>query len=127
MDGRAGAGAAAAAAGWTGAWTGAGAGAAGAGGGVSARTGAGAGVDGAGVDGAGADGADGADVFTAVWAPFPLPFPLAAPRSSAGNDSLMVRTTGGSMVDDADRTNSPLSLRYVKSVLLSTPSSLASS
>ena len=124
MDGRAGAGAAAAAAGWTGAWTGAGAGAAGAGGGVSARTGAGAGVDGAGADGAGADGAA---VFTAVWAPFPLPFPLAAPRSSAGNDSLMVRTTGGSMVDDADRTNSPLSLRYVKSVLLSTPSSLASS
>ncbi len=124
MDGRAGAGAAAAAAGWTGAWTGAGAGAAGAGGGVSARTGAGAGVDGAGADGAGADGAA---VFTAVWAPFPLPFPLAAPRSSAGNDSLMVRTTGGSMVEDADRTNSPLSLRYVKSVLLSTPSSLASS
>ena len=126
MDGRAGAGAAAAAAGWTGAWTGAGAGAgaAGAGGGVSARTGTGAGVDGAGVEGAGADGAA---VFTAVWAPLPLPFPLAAPRSSGGNDSLMVRTTGGSMVDDADRTNSPLSLRYVKSVLLSTPSSLASS
>jgi hypothetical protein len=39
----------------------------------------------------------------------------------------MERTTGGSMVDDADRTNSPLSLRYVRSVLLSTPSSLASS
>ena len=106
---------------------GAGAGAAGAGGRGSARTGAGAGADGAGADGAGPTAPTGAAVFAAVWAPFPLPFPLAAPRSSAGNDSLMVRTTGGSMVDDADRTNSPLSLRYVRSVLLSTPSSLASS
>lgn len=32
-------------------------------------------------------------------------------RSSAGKVSLMVRTTGGSMVDDADRTNSPFSFR----------------
>jgi hypothetical protein len=55
------------------------------------------------------DGA--AAVLADAEAPLPFPWPFAAPRSSAGNDSLMVRTTGGSMVDDADRTNSPLSLR----------------
>ena len=55
----------------------------------------GRGVDGAGADGAGADGADGAAVFTAVWAPFPLPCPLAAPRSSAGNVSLMLANDRG--------------------------------
>jgi hypothetical protein len=41
--------------------------------------------------------------------------------------SVSRRTTGGSMVDDADRTNSPMSLRVFRSSLLSSPSSFASS
>ena len=44
-----------------------------------------------------------------------------------GSVSLILRTTGGSMVDDADRTNSPCCLRKSSSTLLSTPSSFASS
>ena len=40
---------------------------------------------------------------------------------------MILRTTGGSMVDDADRTNSPWLFKCASSVLLSTPSSLASS
>jgi hypothetical protein len=49
----------------------------------------------------------------AALAPADVPFvdAFSAPRSSAGNVSLMLRTTGGSMVDDADRTNSPFSFR----------------
>ena len=71
--------------------------------------GAGVAVDGAAAAGAevvGADGADGAAeaVFSGVAFSAPA-------RSSAGNVSLMFRTTGGSMVDDADRTNSPFSFR----------------
>ncbi|OLT14951.1 hypothetical protein BJF80_11285 [Serinicoccus sp. CUA-874] len=45
----------------------------------------------------------------------------------AGGFSRILRTTGGSMVDDADLTNSPWSFRWASSSLLSTPSSLASS
>jgi hypothetical protein len=45
----------------------------------------------------------------------------------AGNASFNLRTTGGSMVDDADRTNSPISWSLAMTALLSTPSSLASS
>jgi hypothetical protein len=37
------------------------------------------------------------------------------------------RTTGASIVDDADRTNSPMSLTIFNSSLLSSPSSFASS
>ena len=37
------------------------------------------------------------------------------------------RSTGGSTVDEADRTNSPMSFNIVRTVLLSTPSSFASS
>jgi hypothetical protein len=36
-------------------------------------------------------------------------------------------TTGGSTVDDADLTNSPISLSFARTILLSTPNSLASS
>ena len=78
-----------------------------------AAAGAGAGLDGRGAEGAGAAEAAGADV--------------PPERSSAGNVSLILRTTGGSMVDDADRTNSPWLFKCASSVLLSTPSSLASS
>jgi hypothetical protein len=37
------------------------------------------------------------------------------------------RTTGASIVEDAERTNSPISCSVPRRVLLSTPSSLASS
>ncbi len=37
------------------------------------------------------------------------------------------RTTGGSMVDEAERTNSPMSFSFDRTSLLSSPSSLASS
>ena len=41
--------------------------------------------------------------------------------------SLSRRSTGGSTVDEAERTNSPMSFNIVRTVLLSTPSSFASS
>jgi hypothetical protein len=57
---------------------------------------------------------------------------LAAPDSptdfsSAPYWSVNRFTTGGSTVDDADLTNSPISLSLARTTLLSTPSSLASS
>jgi hypothetical protein len=42
-------------------------------------------------------------------------------------DSLSLRTTGASIVEDADRTNSPISWSWAITALLSTPSSFASS
>ena len=47
--------------------------------------------------------------------------------SSSPKVSVNRFTTGGSTVDDADLTNSPISLSLVRTTLLSTPSSLASS
>ena len=41
--------------------------------------------------------------------------------------SLSRRSTGGSTVEEAERTNSPMSFNIVRTVLLSTPSSFASS
>jgi hypothetical protein len=41
--------------------------------------------------------------------------------------SLSRRTTGASSVEEADRTNSPMSFASARTVLLSTPSSFASS
>ncbi|AHL30261.1 hypothetical protein ACPL_8396 [Actinoplanes sp. SE50/110] len=70
--------------------------------------GLGAPPDGAGVDAAGAAGAAGS-----------APPASRAPRSR--------RATGASTVLDADLTNSPMSFRVARTVLLSTPSSLASS
>ena len=46
---------------------------------------------------------------------------------SLASFSLRRRTTGASRVEDADRTNSPMSFDMVRTVLLSTPSSFASS
>jgi hypothetical protein len=43
------------------------------------------------------------------------------------NDSLSLRTTGASIVDDAERTNSPISVSLAITALLSTPISFASS
>jgi hypothetical protein len=45
----------------------------------------------------------------------------------AANASLSLRTTGASMVEDADRTNSPISWSLAITALLSTPNSFASS
>ena len=50
-----------------------------------------------------------------------------SPAGCAGKTSFNLRTTGGSTVDDADRTNSPMSWSLARTTLLSTPSSLASS
>ena len=50
-----------------------------------------------------------------------------AATAAAGKASRSLRTTGGSMVEDADRTNSPRSVSLDITVLLSTPSSFASS
>jgi hypothetical protein len=45
----------------------------------------------------------------------------------AANASLSRLTTGASIVEDADRTNSPISLSWSMTALLSTPNSFASS
>lgn len=45
----------------------------------------------------------------------------------APNASVSLRTTGASMVEDAERTNSPISWSLAMTTLLSTPNSLASS
>jgi hypothetical protein len=67
-----------------------------------------------------------AAVFLAVFlAGAATPGPSDAP--AAGNTSLSLRTTGASMVDDADLVYSPISLSLAITALLSTPSSLASS
>ena len=57
------------------------------------------------------------------WSSSPAP----SPAGCAGKTSFSLRTTGGSTVDDADRTNSPMSWSLARTTLLSTPSSLASS
>jgi hypothetical protein len=57
--------------------------------------------------------------------------PSASPPDLAGvasgNAPFSFRTTGASMVDDADRTNSPISSSLAIATLLVIPSSLASS
>jgi hypothetical protein len=80
----------------------------------------------AGADGAGAGfwGAAGVALGVAALAAGFLSPPEAPSR---GKVSMILRTTGGSMVDDADRTNSPWLFKCASRVLLSTPSSLASS
>lgn len=72
--------------------------------------------------------------------PWPLPARLApsacpaarpddafAAAVSVANASLSLRTTGASIVDEADLTNSPISASLAITALLSTPNSLASS
>ena len=53
--------------------------------------------------------------------------PPAAPFLASLTLSVTLRTTGASIVEDAERTNSPISFRVPRSSLLSIPSSLASS
>jgi hypothetical protein len=51
----------------------------------------------------------------------------AAGAAGAGKISRSLRTTGGSTVEEAERTNSPISVSLVMTTLLSMPSSFASS
>ena len=55
------------------------------------------------------------------------PSPLLALATWPANSSLSLRTTGASIVEDADRTNSPISWSLAMTALLSTPNSFASS
>jgi hypothetical protein len=89
-----------------------------------------AGVTGAGGASAGALTSTGAGTGSAALAAaFLAGLTAAAPwaRNCSPKFSLSRRTTGGSTVDDADRTNSPMSLSVANTTLLSTPYSLASS
>ena len=52
---------------------------------------------------------------------------LAGAGGSPASFSFRRRSTGASTVEDAERTNSPMSFNMVRTVLLSTPSSFASS
>jgi hypothetical protein len=113
----------------------------GAAGGRCAAGGSGGSTSAAGVSGgASAAGAAGAAAATRPFAAvLPLALDLAgavfaAPSPACGlaacceaNASLSLRTTGASIVEDAERTNSPISLSLAITALLSTPNSLASS
>jgi hypothetical protein len=92
--------------------------------GLTAAAFAGASVGASGFDAALAAGFAGlfAAVFGAVFCAG-----ASLPAPDAGNASRSLRTTGGSIVEDAERTNSPSSVNFPMMVLLSTPSSLASS
>ncbi len=76
-----------------------------------------------------AAGAAGARPFEARLPPSDAAWPAAALAAAAcpANASLSLRTTGASIVDDAERTNSPISWSLAMTALLSTPNSLASS
>lgn len=92
--------------------------------GVCAAAGLGAGGRGAAGPGRAACAGEGAPGLGAAlrgagFADLPLPPPWKA--------SVSLRTTGASMVEDAERTNSPSSWSLAMTTLLSTPNSLASS
>ncbi len=73
-------------------------------------------------EGADGDGFAGADLRGAAGLPAARPLPLPAWKASVS-----LRTTGASIVEDAERTNSPSSWSLAMTTLLSTPNSLASS
>jgi hypothetical protein len=91
-------------------------------GGTSTRGGAGASTVGA--TAAGAGSAAGASATLADAAFLAVFF---AGGGSLASFSLSRLSTGASTVEEADRTNSPMSFNMVRTVLLSTPSSFASS
>lgn len=106
----------------------------GAGAALAGALGAGAGVTGVTVGAAGLGAAPvplpaavgrGPGVLVAGLAGVAPPVGAAAP--ACGYFSRSLRTTGASTVEDADLTNSPMSLSCAKSVLLSVPNSRASS
>jgi len=98
----------------------------------SASTGAGAGTAAAAAAAAAAartSGGTSSGISTGAGAgaAFLVVFFAGAAAAWAGNSSRRRRTTGGSIVEDAERTNSPMSWSLATRTLLSTPSSLASS
>ena len=99
-------------------------GAAGAAGAAGFSAAAGLGAGGRGAAGRAACAGEGAAGFAgaALRAGADLPPPLPCWRASVS-----LRTTGASMVEDAERTNSPSSWSLAMTTLLSTPNSLASS
>lgn len=106
-----------------------GAGAAGAVLGTSAAAGLGAGAPGLGVVGRAACAGEGAAGFAGVALRGAAGFPAARPEGPlpCWKASVNLRTTGASIVEDAERTNSPSSWSLAMTTLLSTPNSLASS
>ena len=80
----------------------------------------GSGAGGAGVTGA-AVGTSAGGAATAFFSGF------LAGGGALASFSRRRRTTGASTVEEAERTNSPMSPNVVRTVLLSTPSSFASS
>jgi hypothetical protein len=72
-----------------------------------------------------AAGAPAPDAAAAAWPSWALP--RACLGCWVANASLSLRTTGASIVEDADRTNSPISWSLAITALLSTPNSFASS
>jgi hypothetical protein len=76
-----------------------------------------------------------AEPLEPAWPPEPAPaarwgaerFSWPLPAAGVANASLSLRTTGASIVEDADRTNSPISWSLAITALLSTPNSFASS
>jgi hypothetical protein len=115
--------------------TGAGVGAAAAGEGVGAGAGVGAlgrtGADGAAAVGTGrvgpGVGTDGRRVSTGPRVGVGAWRDCSLPELPFDSFSFSRRSTGGSTVEEAERTNSPMSFNIVRTVLLSTPSSFASS
>lgn len=98
-------------------------GAAGAAGAAGRSAAAGFGAGGRGAAGRAACAGEGAAEFgAALRAEADLPPPLPCWRASVN-----LRTTGASIVEDAERTNSPSSWSLAMTTLLSTPNSLASS
>lgn len=110
---------------------GAGAGAAGTLLGASAAAGLGAGAPGLGAAGRAACAGEGAAGFAGVALRGAAGFPAARFAGEAPEPcwkaSVNLRTTGASIVEDAERTNSPSSWSLAMTALLSTPNSLASS
>lgn len=98
--------------------------------GASAAAGLAAGTPGFGAAGRAAAAGEGAAGFTGAalrGAPgFAADLPAALPPGPC-SASVNLRTTGASIVEDAERTNSPSSWSLAMTTLLSTPNSLASS
>jgi hypothetical protein len=63
----------------------------------------------------------------AFFAGFSSAFFVVAGLFTGGNFSKNFRTTGGSTVDEAERTNSPISWSFARTSLLSMPISFANS
>lgn len=92
--------------------------------GATCPAGSAAGAAGVGAAGAADAGADGVGAGAAALLPdFLAPWA----RSASPCTSLRRRTTGASTVEEADFTYSPMSFRVLRTTLLSTPNSLASS